>query len=525
MMGCLKTLLLTGYFLLLLYPVFSQSNIHKIDIPDSLIIEAYERAGSQNVLAAVNPKVFFGYFSVCADGVGFGYGNTYPSLDGHQMSDALLWLEQPDVVKANWDYVKGFQKSKGELPIAILREEAGKNIGPAGYQVPVDANGGLYKHWVPGDPLRALAGTTYIQNADVIFRFTQDRKWLLQQLPSVNLTADYLASMVNKEGAVGGGGYYVERPTRLEYDGVAQCYAAVAFHTLALLNNIAGYKREAMTYKKLAELIETNFRKNFWATNHFVEYINPARGKISNHGLTDVDWSAIATGMATTEQRSILWPLLKGEKKFYYNGMPTGIASKPETYEKWETTYSDNYDLAAMGRVWYIESAARASMHDANGLIETIRRVCQAGRDSGYYWRERYNNQGGYGAKKYNEYPANLIRIIQRFLFGVEHELDGALSISPTAPDEFWTAGFGQSLSWNKRHFSYKMDRSTMKGNYTGTGVQIVAVKFPQVVITNSSTAKVNGKKITCTVKDGWISISLPASGSEHPCEFELHAN
>src|SRR5208283_3235674 len=75
------------------------------NLPDRLIVEAYRRAATQNVLAAVNPKVFPGYWSVCADGVGFGYGNTYPSLDGHQMTDALLFLGQYDVVKANWDYV------------------------------------------------------------------------------------------------------------------------------------------------------------------------------------------------------------------------------------------------------------------------------------------------------------------------------------------------------------------------------------------------------------------------------------
>jgi hypothetical protein len=51
-------------------------------IPDELVAEAYQKAASQNILAAVNPMVFPGYFSVCADGQGFGYGNTYPSLDG-----------------------------------------------------------------------------------------------------------------------------------------------------------------------------------------------------------------------------------------------------------------------------------------------------------------------------------------------------------------------------------------------------------------------------------------------------------
>ena len=75
------------------------------ELPDPLIGEAYGKAATQNVLAAVNPQVFPGYWSVCADGQGHGYGNTFPALDGHQMTDALLWLGQVEVVTANWDYV------------------------------------------------------------------------------------------------------------------------------------------------------------------------------------------------------------------------------------------------------------------------------------------------------------------------------------------------------------------------------------------------------------------------------------
>src|SRR6202035_2645326 len=94
--------------------------VPSVALPDRLIAEAYEKAASQNVLAAVNRKIFPGYFSVCADGHGFGYGNTYPSLDGHQLTDALLWLGQTGVAKGNWDYVRGFQRGDGSLPIAIL---------------------------------------------------------------------------------------------------------------------------------------------------------------------------------------------------------------------------------------------------------------------------------------------------------------------------------------------------------------------------------------------------------------------
>ncbi len=448
------------------------------ELPDRLIVEAYERAATQNVLAAVNPKVFPGYWSVCADGAGFGYGNTYPSLDGHQMTDALLFLGQVEVVKANWDYVRKFQRPSGQLPLAILPAVAGSAVGPPSAQAKVDANGGLYRHWVPGDPLRALAGPTYLQNADVIYRYTQDRQWLLQQLPSINLAADFLASLTSADGAVGGAGYYVERPTRVECDGVAQCHAVDAFRRAAALNALAGKLEAARRYGELADRISSHFQSRFWVGDQFAEYIHPKRGVISSHGLTNVDWAAIATRVASTEQIAKVWPQLKDEKRFYYAGMPAGIATLPRTYESWEFTYNDRMDLAAMGRVWYLECWARARMGDGRGLVGSIRKVCQAGKDHGYYWRERYTEKGGHGAEKYCEYPANLIRIVQRFLLGVDFGLDGSLLVAPTAPEEFWNAGFGQTLVWRGRTLSYRMWPDRIVGDYAGGSLQRLCVKL-----------------------------------------------
>jgi hypothetical protein len=97
--------------------------------------------------------------------------------------------------------------------------------------------------------------------------------------------------------------------------------------------------------------------------------------------------------------------------------MPTGIATEPDKYQNWEFNYPDRMDVAAMVRVRYLECQARTRMGDAAGLVESIRKVCAVGRAGGYYWRERYGAAGGYGAQKYCEYPANLIRIVQRFLF------------------------------------------------------------------------------------------------------------
>ncbi|RRA98140.1 alpha-L-rhamnosidase-related protein [Larkinella rosea] len=489
-------------------------------LPDPLIAEAYYKAAHQNILAAVNPAVFNGYFSVCADGKGFGYGNSYPSLDGHQMSDALLWLGQINTVKANWDYVKSFQKPDGRLPLAILPANAGKKIGPQNYQAEVDPNGGLYQHWVPKDPLRALAGTTYIQNADVIFRFTSDKQWLTEQLPSINRTADYLASLISEEGAVGGAGYYVERPTRVEFDGVSQGHVVDAFRRLAALNKVVGNLVATQKYRVLADRVASFFQKKFWQGTQYAEYIHPEKGVVKGHGLTDVDWTALATGVASEKQKKVVWPQLKSAKGFYYKGMPTGIATKPATYESWETTYADNQDLAAMGRVWYLEAWARANMGDAEGLISSIRAVSQAGRDSSYYWRERYNANGGYGAKKYNEYPANLIRIVQRFLFGAEHGLDGSLQLSPVAPEAFWRSGFGQRLSLRNGAIYYMMKNGRTDGQYTGDTSQTLSIKFPYPV--KNIRLVINGAPVAQRRKDKWITFVLPASKEGRPSTFSM---
>lgn len=479
------------------------------DLPDPLIVEAYRKAAVQNVLAAVNPAVFFGYWSVCADGQGHGFANTYPALDGHQMTDALLWLGQVDVVKANWDYVKQFQKPDGQLPFAIWPGKSGRDKL-------------WYSHHVPGDPLRALSAPTYIQNAEVIFRFTQDRAWLVSQVPSLNLAADHLATMVTSEGAVGGAGYYVERPTRVEFDGVAQCHAVDALRRLADLNAAGGNPAATKKYRALADRIAAHFRTRFWLEEQgrFIEYIHPLRGAIASHGLTDVDWSALATGVATARQQAVLWPKLRGEPRFYYGGMPTGIAAQPDRYEEWEV--GDRMDLAAMGRVWYLEAWARARMGDADGLVESIRRVSREGRAHGYYWRERYGDRGGFGVEKYCEYPANLIRVVQRFLLGVELGADSTVVLKPTAPDEFWAKGFGQTLVWGGRVLRYRMERGHLTGDYTGDAPLRLGA---QLGISGSNLrveARVDGQPVGSEQADGLLQVVIPAGSSGRESRFDV---
>ena len=280
----------------------------------------------------------------------------------------------------------------------------------------------------------------------------------------------------------------------------------------------------ARRYQELADRIVFNFRSHFWVKDHFAEYIHPQHGAIASHGLTDVDWSAIAAGMANSEQVAVLWPKLKDEKRFYYGGMPTGIATLPETYEGWEFANGpgDRYDLAAMGRVWYLECSARAKMGDGKGLVESIRKVCEVGKQSGYYWQERYTANGPHGLAKYCEYPANLIRIVQRFLLGVEFGLDGTLTLAPTAPEEFWKAGFGQTLTWRERTLVYRMQRGRMSGDYSGKTPQRLCVKLSTPIEKAAVKVILDGRSSEAALEGGAVVVLLPAAPAERPCRFEI---
>jgi len=391
------------------------------DLPSD-IAEAYHASAERNVLAALNPKVFFGYFSVCADGQGHGNNTTFPGLDWGQSAEALLWLGRRAEVLASWEYVKGFQREDGLLPFAISPNLANKTVMELGnYPLSGSANGSLFVHWVPGNPLRTLANVTFLLLADAIFTQTADDDWLATQTPWLKLAASWLQTQITEDGLMHGGGFYIERPTRLEFDGVNQCYATHALLQAAHLFDVAREPATAADCLNAAARLTAAFRQNFWAGDHCVEYIHPEQGPISHHGLTDVDWAAVATGIASEDQVAILWPQLKNNTDFIYNGIPTGISTRPETYEDWEMQNIDRHDLAAMGRVLYLECWARAKMGDQEGILRSLQQVAKVGKANDWSWRERYysertGNLGIYHITHYCEYPANFIRIVHRFL-------------------------------------------------------------------------------------------------------------
>jgi hypothetical protein len=143
---------------------------------------------------------------------------------------------------------------------------------------------------------------------------------------------------------------------------------------------------------------------------------------VDSHGLSDVNWAAIAFGVGAERRLESLWARLQKEPDFWRGGMPTQNVTKPFSYESWETLENADCpvpvlnDVAAMGRVWHLEVLACRRMGAHDRLVESVRRVCRAAKADGY-WRERYHPKpdgsvSADGAEKYCEYPAVLVRAV-----------------------------------------------------------------------------------------------------------------
>lgn len=142
----------------------------------------------------------------------------------------------------------------------------------------------------------------------------------------------------------------------------------------------------AAFWRAEADGVREAFIKYFWRGEKFAEYIHPTGGPVDWHGMSDVDFAAIGFGLATPEQISILWPKLQQETAFWWGDMPTQAVTRPYTYRDWELGAPVNffyngpiYDMAAIGRVWYVETQAVRAMKDWDRLA-AIRSIGGPGR-------------------------------------------------------------------------------------------------------------------------------------------------
>ncbi len=136
----------------------------------------------------------------------------------------------------------------------------------------------------------------------------------------------------------------------------------------------------------------------------------------------------------------------------------------------------------------------------------------------------------GTGPNTYCEYPANYIRIMQRFLLGVDLLLDGSVRLWPVVTEEFWDRGFGQTLRWRDRTLHYRMTRDSIGGTYSGRVPQQVLVHFPPGSGTFDFAATIDGRSTHSVhpgrnpfVREGvLVDVTLPATREGGSCAFNI---
>lgn len=421
-------------------------------VPEPVVDEAdvirrgVTAAIQQTLEPAATEKAYPGHFTIVADGHWFGQENTWPGLDSWQMAGAYLLLGKTRLVLDYFNYVQASQRADGNIPYAIIPAEQKPDhltTYNKGMRYPEDIfvydpkrEGygprpwiGSCSHWIAGiNPLGTLAAVSYVLLGGEIFAATSNAAWLEQKLPSLERAAQYLLSRQGANGLIGGAGFYTEMPPRHQWDGVAQCYVVHALRQCAALNAALGRKEAAERWTRAADGLAARFRDVFWRGDHFAEYVHPERGVIDLHGLSDVNWAAVAYDVATPAQADALWPRMMNERSFWHGGMPTQTVSKPFTYQEWEFFSSHEdvgfeipvgqlYDVAAMGRVWFLEWQACVRRGELKRFHESVVKVCEMGLKDGGFWHERYHplqvpRVDWTGPRGYGEYPAILVRAV-----------------------------------------------------------------------------------------------------------------
>ncbi|MFA5058442.1 MAG: hypothetical protein WC485_10035 [Opitutaceae bacterium] len=412
-------------------------------ITDPEIRAGVEAAISKDLIPAATQENYTGSFEITV-GQSPYRGATWPGLDSWQMAGAYLLLGRTQLVLDYFEFVRASQRKDGAIPMAIFPAGAPAVTFLSGLNYPDDVfiytppkrEGvpawsevprswiGMFQEWQPrANAISTLGSVCYVLTAAEIYDQTHSSSWLAERYASIQAAAQYLLGRKSDNGLIAGSGFYMELPPRYAWDGVTQCYTIHAFRELARLGGAIGDGASQARWTAEADILSRRFIEVFWRTDHFGEYVHPDHGLVDTHGLSDVNWAAVAFGIAGGERLNVLWAKLMKEPGFWPGNVPTLNVTKPFNYEKWELNeplpfplpVSQLNDVAAMGRVWYLEAMACIRMQTRDRLIDSARLVCKAAEDG--YWRERYHPKADGsvtrgGAGKYCEYPSVLVRVV-----------------------------------------------------------------------------------------------------------------
>ena len=193
------------------------------------------------------------------------YPGWYPGVDVKHQAAAYLACEKnlPLVLRA-WNLTKSiYQLSDGSVRSMTMYDNP-HNIVP---ETTID--GGIVYY-----PLRLTASIDFLLLGDMIFRFSQDRDWLRENLPALRRTAAYIEGWIDDAGLLQSHSYDLDQVYR-DIDGVAQASACLALKRLADLESVAGETARQQHAAAVAERLANGAENHFWNTKrgYYMEHL------------------------------------------------------------------------------------------------------------------------------------------------------------------------------------------------------------------------------------------------------------
>jgi hypothetical protein len=131
-------------------------------------------------------------------------------------------------------------------------------------------------------PLRASGTIDLLLIGDMIFRFSQDKTWLKENIEHMRGAARWLEGWIDDQGMLDSGDYDHDSLMRRGTDGTAQASAYMAFRKLSALENVLGESTHRDHWDRVANRLAAGAKKHLWAPDlgyfyEFAEANNVAR--------------------------------------------------------------------------------------------------------------------------------------------------------------------------------------------------------------------------------------------------------
>ncbi len=232
-----------------------------LDLPNKKIAEVYHGNWHNTLKPCLENLIPADESSPHADAnrpwkvdVGGHYPGWYPGVDvKHSTAAYLACGKDLSVVLKAWQLTSTeYMMQDGGIKPSTMKNNP-QGIWP---ETTIDGTVVYY-------PLQIVATIDYLLTGHIIYRFSQDKQWLKENLPRMRKAASYLAGWIDDEGLLLSYSYDLDQVYR-EIDGVAMTSAALAFRQLAQLEGVLENRTEQQNAQAIESRLTKAFEKHFW---------------------------------------------------------------------------------------------------------------------------------------------------------------------------------------------------------------------------------------------------------------------